>query len=111
VKRSVLHTLNTSTLGECLNHSHDVWSISTRVVIGDSNVPHLLNNEVKSIEFGLLSDGLEQLPVQLRHPRGITLSRCQGLLYDPMKNYHLRLEVGDGGSIEVEGLIHRCHQI
>jgi hypothetical protein len=90
---------------------HDVWSISTRAVVGDSNVPHLLKNEIKSIEFGLLGEGLEQIPLKLRHPGGITLSRGQSLPYDPVKDDHLRFEVGDGGSVEVGGLIHRCHLI
>jgi hypothetical protein len=102
VKRNVLHILNKSTLGDCLNHS-------TRVVVRNSNVRHLLNNEVKSIELGLLGDGLEQIPLKLRHPRGITLFRCQGLPYDPMKNYHLRLDVCDSRSIEARGLIHGGH--
>jgi hypothetical protein len=46
-----------------------VWSISTGTFVGDGNVPHFLNNEVKSIELGLLEDGLEQIPLKLRHPR------------------------------------------
>jgi hypothetical protein len=96
-------------LGDYLNHSHDVWSISTRAVVGDSNVPNLLKDKIKSIELCFLCDGLEQIPLKLRHPRRITHSMCQSPPYDPMKNYHLRLEVGDGRSIEVQGLIHGCH--
>jgi hypothetical protein len=82
VKRNVLHILDKSSLGHCLNQSHYVWNISTRAVVGYRNVPQLLNNEVKSIGLGPLGDGLEKIPLKLRHPRVITLSRGQGLPYD-----------------------------
>jgi hypothetical protein len=111
VKRIVLHILEKGILGDCLNQSHDVWSIFTRVGDGDSNVPHLLNNEIKGIELGLLGDGFEHIPLKLRHPRGITLSRCQSLPNDSVKDNHLRHEVGGGGSLEVKGLIHGSHLI
>jgi hypothetical protein len=110
-KRGVLHILDKGTLGDCLNQSHDVRSISTRASVGDSNVPHLLKNEIKCIELGLLGDGLEQISLKLRHPRAITLSRCQSLPNDPVKDNQLRLEVGDGGSMEVGGLINGSHLI
>jgi hypothetical protein len=109
VKRNALHILDKSSLGHCLNQSDYVWSISTLADVGDGNVPHFLNNEVKCIELGPLRDGLEQIPLKMQNPRGITLSRGQSLLYDPVDYNHLRLEVCDGGSIEVRGLIHRCH--
>jgi hypothetical protein len=108
-KRSVLHILHKGPLGHCLNQCHDVWSISTRPDVGYCNIPNLLKNKIKCIELGLLGDGLEQIPLKLRHPRGITLSRGQCLPYDSMEYNHLRLEVCDSGSIEVRGLIHRCH--
>jgi hypothetical protein len=68
---------------------------------------HLLTNEIKCIELGLQGYGLEQISLKLRQPRGITLSRGQSLPYDPVEYNHLQLEVGDGGSVEVRGLIHR----
>jgi hypothetical protein len=99
-RRGVCSTsLTKGTLGDNLNQSHDVWSISTRAVVEDGNVPNLFKNEIKGIELGLLSDGLEQIPLKLRHLRGITLSRCQCLPNDPVKDNQLRLEIGDGGSL------------
>jgi hypothetical protein len=92
-KRSVLHILHEGPLGHCLNQCHDVGSISTRLGAGYCNIPHLLNNEVKSIELWPLGNGLEQIPLKSRHPRGITLSRGQSLPYDPVEYNHLRLEV------------------
>jgi hypothetical protein len=70
-----------------------------------------LKNEIKCIELGLLGDGLEKISIKLRHPRGITLSRCQSLPNDPMKDKQLRLEVGDGEILEVGGRIHGSHLI
>jgi hypothetical protein len=107
----MLHILDKSLLGDCLNQSHDVGSISTRAIVGDSNVPNLLKNEIKDIKLGLLNGGLEQIPLKLRHPRGITLSRCQGLPNDSVKDNQLRLEISDGRSLKVGGLIHGSHLI
>jgi hypothetical protein len=52
------------------------------VIVGDSNVPNLLKDEIKDMELGLLTYNLEQISLILRHPRGITLSRCQLFLND-----------------------------
>jgi hypothetical protein len=111
MKGSVLHIRDKSLLGDCLNQSHDVGSVCTRAVVRDSNVPNLLTNEMEDIELGLLSYDLEQIPFKLRHSREITLSRCQGLLNDPVKNNQLWLEVCDGKSLKVGGLIHGIHLI
>jgi hypothetical protein len=58
--------------------------------------------QIKCIELGLLSDGLEQIPLKLRHPRGITLSRCQCLPNDPMENNELHLKLLMVGAWKLE---------
>jgi hypothetical protein len=99
---SVLHILDKGLLEDRFNQGHDVWSISTRVIVGNSNVPNLFEDEIKDIELGLLDDSLEKIPLKLRHPIRITLSRCQCLPNDLEKNNELRLEVGNVGAWKFE---------
>jgi hypothetical protein len=89
----VLHILDKSLLGDYLDQGHDVGSICTKAIVGDCNVPNLLKNEIKDIELGLFRYSLEQIPLKLRHPRGITLSRCQGLPNDPVKKIKSSLKL------------------